>query len=171
MVAGEAGRRFGVNRGWRPDDEKLNAYLKLYIMLFGIGPPATLPSVLAGYVGSPGGKRAWIETALEQGQRKGRWPSNVLVPRDLDGQLENQFDALPLVGGWGLRPLELATLRLQNLLGVSFMNWEALRPSDERTLTQLGGCTVVGTDGKAMFSWLDDGICDTADFDELLESL
>ena len=37
--SGEAGRRFGVSRGWRPDDAGLNPYLKLYLMLFGIGYP------------------------------------------------------------------------------------------------------------------------------------
>jgi hypothetical protein len=36
---------------------------------------------------------------------------------DLSGPTpQNAFDALPLVGGWGRRPLELATLRLQNLI-------------------------------------------------------
>ena len=38
---GEAGRRFGVSRGWLPDDNRLSPFLKLYIMLFGVGPPAT----------------------------------------------------------------------------------------------------------------------------------
>jgi len=75
-------------------------------MLFGIGPPATLPAVLGGYLGNPSGKRAWIETALEQGQKAGRWPDTVLKP-GVGGRLDNQFDSLPLVSGWGLRPLEL----------------------------------------------------------------
>jgi len=165
---GEAGRRFGVSRGWLPDDNRLSPFLKLYIMLFGVGPPATLPAVITGYLGNPSGRRAWIESALEQGQRAGRWPDNVL---DLSGpRVANQFDELPLVGGWGRRPLELATLRLQNLK-MAFENWDALKPTDDRCLTQLGGCVVVGDEGHALFSWLDNGICDVADFDEMLASL
>ena len=163
--SGEAGRSFGVSRGWRADDTEMNAYFKLWLMLFGLGPPMTLAAVVTGYIGNPGGKRAWIETAIEQGQAAGRWPGNVIV----DGQ--NQFNDLPLVGGWGRRPLELATLRLQNLVGVAFQNWDALKPTDERCLTQLGGCTVVGAGGRAGYSWFDNGICDTPNFDELLAKL
>ena len=55
--SGEAGRRFGVNRGWLADDSSLSPFIKLYITLFGVGPPATLPAVLGGYVGNPNGKR------------------------------------------------------------------------------------------------------------------
>jgi len=165
---GEAGRRFGVSRGWKPDDATLNPYLKLYIMLFGVGPPATLPAVVTGYLGNPSGRRAWIESALEQGQRMGRWPDNVL---DLSSaSMQNKFDELPLVGGWGRRPLELATLRLQNLK-MAFDNWEALKPTDDRCLTQLGGCVVVGADGEALYSWIDNGICDVADFDSIIAAL
>ena len=98
---GEAGRKFGVSRGWRPDDSKLNPYLKLYLMLFGIGPPNTLPAVLTGYLGNPAGRNAWIQSALQQGQEAGRWPDNVLDVSD--GKVKNQFDELPLVGGWGRR--------------------------------------------------------------------
>lgn len=162
---GEAGRRFGVSRGWRPDDDGLNPYLKLYLMLFGIGPPQTLPAVITGYLGNPWGKRAWIETALAQGQAAKRWPDTVL-----DAQGANNFDALPVVGTWGRRPLELATLRLQNLK-MAFDNWEALKPTDDRCLTQLGGCAVVGPDGDAQFAWIDNGICDVPDFDDILNQL
>jgi hypothetical protein len=46
--------------------------------------------VLAGYLGDPAGRRAWIETALEQGQRAGRWPDTAL---DLTGGVvKNKFD-------------------------------------------------------------------------------
>ena len=83
----------------------------------------------------------------------------------------DKFDDFPLVGGWGLRPLELATLRLQNLLGIQFAHWEALKPSDERCLTQLGGCAVVDEKGGALFSWVDEGLCDLPDFDSLVEAL
>ena len=36
-----------------------------------------------------------------------------------EGEGEYAFEALPLVGTWGRRPLELATLRLQNMVGLS----------------------------------------------------
>ena len=75
------------------------------------------------------------------------------------------------VSGWGVRPLELATLRLQNLLGVQFANWEALKPVDDRLLTQLGGCTVVGPGGTPLFNWLDRGLCDVVDFEEVVEAI
>ena len=166
--AGEAGRAFGVSRGWRPDDDGLNPFFKLYLMLFGLGPPATLPAVITGYLGNPSGRRAWIETALVQGQRAGRWPDTVF---DLSGpNPQNEFDALPLVGSWGRRPLELATLRLQNLK-MSFDYWNELKPTDDRCLTQLGGCAVVGAGGEALYSWVDNGICDVADFDDMLAAL
>ena len=85
-------------------------------MLFGLGAWATLPAVIGGYIGNPNGNSGWIEGALAQGGRAGRWPDNAL---DLDGSgavVENKFAELPLVGGWGRRPLELATLRLQNMV-------------------------------------------------------
>ena len=60
------------------------------------------------------------------------------------------FDELPVVGDWGRRPLELATLRLQNMIGVSLQNWDALRPRDDQlaVLTQLGGLAI--GDGDAL---------------------
>ena len=64
--AGEAGRRFGVSRGWLPDNEDLSPYLKLLGMLVGLGAGGTLPSVVAGYIGNPWGSNGWIQTALAQ---------------------------------------------------------------------------------------------------------
>ena len=34
---GKAGRAFGVGTGWRPDDEEMSPYLKLFGMLWGLG--------------------------------------------------------------------------------------------------------------------------------------
>merc|ERR1719353_328772 len=125
---GVAGRAFGVSRGWLPDMDKLelgetevplSPYVKLLGMLVGLGAGNTLPSVITGYLGNPNGKRGWIEQALAQGQKAGRWP-NIALDLDESGAVtRNAFDELPLVGGWGRRPLELATLRLQTMLGVS----------------------------------------------------
>lgn len=106
--SGALGREFGVARGWLPDDETVSPYIKLLGMLVGLGAANTLPSVITGYLGNPWGKQGWIERALAQGQQAGRWPD---VALDLDaatGRVQrNAFDELPLVGGWGRRPLEV----------------------------------------------------------------
>jgi hypothetical protein len=169
--AGEAGRRFGVSRGFRPDDAGLSPNLKLFVVGIGLGPPwGTLPAVLAGYVGNPRGRREWIETALLQGQLAGRWPPVLELGED-KSMLRNKFDDFPLLGGWGRRPLELATLRLQNLIGLQVLRWGELKPTDRRCLTQLGGCTVVGPGGEPLFSWVDQGLCDIPDMHDVLGAL
>lgn len=178
--SGDAGRAFGVSRGWLADRDTIelgeslsvpiSPYAKLFGMLFGLGAWLTLPSVVAGYVGNPGGTNRWIVDALAQGQRAGRWPDTAL---DLgaDGRVtRNAFDELPLVGGWGRRPLELATLRLQTMVGVSLANWSELQPDDGRCLTQLGGLLAFEGD-KVLYEWYDQGICNTADFEDLLRKL
>lgn len=170
--AGDAGRDFGVSRGWLPDDEVLGgSYAKLFGMLLGLGAGKTLPSVIAGYIGNPSGTRGWIQSAVAQGQRAGRWPGELVVEVDDAGQVvRNAFDELPLVSGWGRRPLELATLRLQTMLGVSLAHWDELQPTDERCLTQLGGLVAV-KDGKVVFEYRDGGICNVCNFEKLLEAL
>ncbi|KAJ1451863.1 hypothetical protein M885DRAFT_569395 [Pelagophyceae sp. CCMP2097] len=163
--SGALGREWGVSRGWLPD-AALPAYAKLFGMLLGLGALATLPSVITGYLGNPKGKNGWIAAAIQQGQAAGRWPDNVITD---DGG--NKFDDLPVVGAWGRRPLELATLRLQNMIGVSINNWDALKPVDDRCLTQLGGCALFDEQNELTFFWRDNGICNVADFDALLEAL
>jgi len=168
--SGEAGRKFGVGTGWMPESD-LNPYAKLLGMLVGLGASATLPSVIAGYIGNPGGTSAWIESSLAQGQKAGRWP-DMALDLDPEGKVtRNAFAELPVVGGWGRRPLELATLRLQTMIGVSLGNWKELEPTDERCLTQLGGCVVVGPGAEEKFKWIDGGICNTANFEEIVEAL
>ncbi|CAM9836066.1 unnamed protein product [Heterosigma akashiwo] len=172
---GEAGRSFGCARGWRPDDKEMSPYVKLFGMLWGLGAWATLPSVLGGYLGNPWAAAPWVETALAQGQAAGRWPGTALVLGAGGEVVENRFAALPGVGGWGRRPLELATLRLQNMVGLSLKDWEALKPSDAAlaagVLTQLGGCAVYGPGGEERYAWRDAGICHVARFEDLLETL
>ena len=176
---GAAGRAFGVSRGWLPDQDTielgensvpLSPYVKLLGMLLGLGAGNTLPSVITGYLGNPSGKNGWIEQALAQGQRAGRWPDVALDLDEAGGVTRNAFDELPLVGGWGRRPLELATLRLQTMLGVSLAKWDELQPTDDRCLTQLGGL-VVARDGATVFEYRDNGICAVCDFEELVEAL
>mmetsp|Transcript_5241 Transcript_5241/g.15240 ORF Transcript_5241/g.15240 Transcript_5241/m.15240 type:complete len:334 (+) Transcript_5241:147-1148(+) len=169
---GEAGRKFGVSRGFRPDDDSLPPFLKQFFSGIGIGPPwMTLPAVLPGYFGDPNGRREWIEESLKQGQLAGRWP-NVLELDEDERILSNKFDDTPLgVGSWGRRPFELATLRLQNIIGIQIKHWSKLKPVDDRCLTQHGGCTVVGKGGSASYSWVDRGLCDVPDMHHILEIL
>ena len=78
----------------------LSPYVKLLGMLVGLGAGNTLPSVITGYLGNPNGKRGWIEQALAQGQRAGRWPDLALDLDESGAVTRNAFDELPLVGGW-----------------------------------------------------------------------
>ena len=92
-----------------------------------------------------------------------------------EGEGEYAFEALPLVGTWGRRPLELATLRLQNMVGLSLARWSELKPDDEYidgsgVLTQLGGCVLLDGSGGVKYEWKDSGICATADFRRLLRA-
>lgn len=168
---GESGRQFGVSRGWRPDDDRISPILKTTVVGLGFGPPwGTLPAVLTGYIGNPNGRREWIEESLKQGQLFGRWPQ-VLDIADDGNVVGNKFDDFPLLSGWGRRPFELATLRLQNLVDIQIKHWDELKPVDDRCLTQLGGCTIVSDDGVPIYSWLDTGLCDIPDFDKLLSEL
>jgi hypothetical protein len=170
---GQAGRTFGVGRGWLPENQDINPFLKLFGMLFGLGAWATLPAVIGGYVGNPFVAQPWIEDALAVGQRKKRWPGNAL---ELQGEevILNKFTELPLVGSWPRRPLELATLRLQSMLGISLAKWQELAPDKEAlgngVLTQLGGCVVVDN-GQVLFEWRDPGICAVANFEDLLKKI
>jgi hypothetical protein len=168
---GEAGRRFGVNRGFRPDDDGIPVGLKVTVVGLGFGPPwGTLPAVLTGYFGNPNGRREWIEESLKQGQLAGRWPE--VLELGQDGKIVgNKFDNFPLLSGWGRRPFELATLRLQNIVDIQMKHWGDLKPVDDRCLTQLGGCTIVESDGKAVYSWVDQGLCDVPDMNQVVKLL
>ncbi len=170
-VEGAAGRAFGVGRGWLADRDDISPYVKLFGMLIGLGAAGTLPSVIAGYIGNPSGVNGWIESALLQGEEAGRWPNGVVEPDGGGGAASNSFSELPLVGGWGRRPLELATLRLQNMVGVSLANWRELGAQDDRCITQLGGCALLSADGEVLYEWRDTGICNTAHFEDLLRAL
>ena len=168
---GHAGRAFGVGRGWLPENADVNPFLKLFGMLWGLGAWATLPAVIGGYLGNPWKGQPWIVDALAVGQRQGRWPDTAL---ELDGASvkKNKFDDLPWVGEWKRRPLELATLRLQSMLGISLSQWKELSPDEQAleagVLTQLGGCLVVDGEGKVVFDWKDPGICAVANFEDIV---
>jgi len=170
------GKKWGVGRGFLPDDEDVNPYLKLFGMLWGLGAWATLPAVIGGYIGNPFVPQRWIEDALAVGQKKDRWPNTALDLSE-DGRIElNKFTELPVVGEWPRRPLELATLRLQSMIGISLKEWKKLAPNEEAleagVLTQLGGCIVVdGSTLETVYDWKDPGICAVANFEDIVKRL
>jgi len=169
--SGICGQKFGVNLGWRSDDDSLSPYFKLYMMLFGFGAWATLPSVIGGYIGNPFKPQPWIETAMRDNIVKRRFPTNGLTLDSDNLIISNKFSELPLVGSWPRRPLELATLRLQNMIGISFQNWSELLPSNLNLLTQLGGCVVLDSNANEIYKFMDRGICDVCNFEKLLEEI
>ena len=173
---GKAGKAFGVGTGWRPDDKEMSPFVKLFGMLWGLGAWATLPAVIGGYIGNPFTPQPWIEDAMAVGQRKGRWPDMALVVDDnSDKVITNKFTELPVVGSWPRRPLELATLRLQNMMDISIKNWKELAPSEEAldagVLTQLGGCVICDENGNPIYEYKDPGICAVANFEDILEKI
>jgi len=142
-----------------------------------LGAWATLPAVIGGYIGNPFVPQGWIEDALAVGQRKNRWPTNALeLSQDCTSVQVNKFSELPVVGTWPRRPLELATLRLQSMVGISLKNWEKLAPDEVSlkagVLTQLGGCIVVdGSNLEILYEWKDPGICAIANFEDIVNKL
>jgi len=169
---GIAGRKFGVDEGFCPDDNLIPTALKVTVVGLGFGPPwGTLPAVLSGYFGNPNRNRYWIEESLKQGQIAGRWPNVLELNPNTNEIIGNKFDNFPFLSGWGLRPFELATLRLQNILSIQIKHWNELKPIDDRCLTQLGGCTIVGPGGKPLYSWIDRGLCDVPNIKDVLSSI
>ena len=130
--------RAGGDFAWMEDKTPfVNGYAKLLLMCAGIGSPGTLPAVFGGYFGSKYKDEIFVEG------------SNLDVPAIRK--------AMKLTLGDGyLRPFELATLRLNNMIQI-LNNWEALTPKDSNLLVQRGG-VIVFDDGKAAFRHDDQGI-------------
>ena len=106
---------------------------------------------------------------MQQAQSAGRVPEPLELAAD--GSIaKNRFDDTPLVSDWGVRPFELATMRLQNLI-MQISRYGELGPKDPRCLTQLGGMVVVGAGGEPEYAWLDRGLCDLPDFEDVLGAL
>ncbi|KIZ01932.1 hypothetical protein MNEG_6027 [Monoraphidium neglectum] len=134
-------KALGFSPGFADSVEGVDPYLKLLPMLMGIGSPGTVQEVLRGYVGD----------------RE--------APPVFDGTLGRAFDIL---GKGYQRPLELATLRLQNMVGV-LSKWGDLAPSEKRLLTQQGGCIVF--DGcDVVYRHADPGILKYADVDAVVQA-
>ena len=173
---------------------------------FGDGVQGTFPAIMNGYVGNSSRKNdhPWIQDAFAIGQIKSRWPNFILelsrhdngiddnIGNDHEDDnndnrvssstehrftvLHSKFSDFPYVGNWGRRPFELATLRLQSMMGISVKQWQQLSPNEEAldngVLTQMGGCVVVNADtGEIVYDWKDNGVCATADFESMIHIL
>ncbi|KAJ1440225.1 hypothetical protein B484DRAFT_391408 [Ochromonadaceae sp. CCMP2298] len=159
----------GCYRGWLAADEEhrarwpqgdVNSYVKLFGMIFGLGSPGTIGKVLYGYAGNSGAgpaTRSWVVKALLQGSKKGRFPTLT----------EEAFAKTPPESG--LRPFELATLRLQTGLHI-VLNWGTLGPKNGDMFTRMGGVFVL-VDGQPTYQHYDLGILTYAPRDELLAAL
>ena len=110
-----------------------------------------------------------IQASLQQGQIAGRWPNPLELSDDGERVVANAFDDTPLLGGWGGGRSSSATLRLQNLI-MQAKNWGELKP--RRPLPDAAwGCTVVRAGGEAVYSWVDQGLCDVPDIEQLIDGL
>ncbi|KAJ1634647.1 AhpC/TSA antioxidant enzyme-domain-containing protein [Pavlovales sp. CCMP2436] len=154
---GSCHKALGFSPGALPDLQ-LPAGAKLLAMLAGVDSPGTVEAVLKGYLGDVNASPGWVGLALEQGAQQGRFPTS-LSP--------NAFDS---VGTTGLRPFELATLRLQNMAGI-LKNWEALAPSDPALCIQQGGTLVYDWKGELIYRYADEGILLYTPVDEMLTAM
>eukprot|EP00877_Chromochloris_zofingiensis_P011333 jgi/Chrzof1/6453/Cz18g11140.t1 len=137
--SGACYKALGFNPGFAADVD-INPYLKLLPMLMGIGSPGTVQEVLRGYVGDRGSKPVF------------------------DGS--TPFDIL---GNGYQRPFELATLRLNNMIGV-LSKWGSLSPPDTNLLVQQGG--TLAFDGQDLiFKHEDSGILKYTDVEQLVMAI
>ncbi|KAK9812732.1 hypothetical protein WJX72_002816 [[Myrmecia] bisecta] len=127
----------GFSKGFGADLD-INPYMKLLPMLMGIGSPGTVQEVLRGYVGDRHAKPVF----------EGQTPFNML-------------------GQGYQRPFELATLRLNNMIGI-LPKWVELSPPKQELLTQQGG-TLVFNGAQTVFRHDDSGILKYTDVYALRE--
>ncbi|CBJ48830.1 conserved unknown protein [Ectocarpus siliculosus] len=149
-ATGQAYSALGFSNGFEPrlpGDRKINPYLRLLPMLAGIGSPGTIQAVLKGYVGDPNSNADWVSSALSMVDNK-------------------EFDFL---GTRGSRPLEVATLRLQNMRQI-VTKWNKLAPPDKELITQQGG-TVVFEGRDKIYNYKDKGILVYTDVLEMLKTI
>lgn len=117
----------------------LSPYLRLLPMLLGIGSPGTLGKVIYGYFGDRSYDPKWTVETLKS-TATGSFP--YVDPAT--------FDAL---GDGYLRPFELATVRLQNMIGI-LGQWGTLIPDNQDLVVQQGGTLVM--DGEETVYRFDD---------------
>lgn len=118
-----------------------NAWLNLLLMCAGIGSPGTLAEVWRGYRGDRQAPQLIADEAVVR--------TGILPP--LKGA------SFKLAGGSGCqRPLELATLRLRNMVE-SLSHWRTYVP-DGSYLTQRGGTFLFDAQGNLLYEHRDRGL-------------
>ncbi|CAE7491911.1 unnamed protein product [Symbiodinium natans] len=185
--SGACHQALGFSTGALPQyKENLNPYFRVFLMLLGVGSPGTIRTVLGGYFGNTalGSEEvSWVDEALKQGAQKGRFPTS--VPRRLPWEEKptdgaEEWADLATAGStvWsnrgfgetGLRPFELATVRLQNMVGGIIANWDSLKPADDELLVQQGGAIIF--DGEEVkYFFRDKGILTYAPVATALKAL
>ncbi|CAE7621873.1 unnamed protein product [Symbiodinium sp. CCMP2592] len=185
--SGACHQALGFSTGALPQyKESLNPYFRVFLMLLGVGSPGTIRTVLGGYFGNTAlalEETSWVDEALKQGAQKGRFPTS--VPRRLPWE-EKPADGGPEwvelasagsevwnnrgFGETGLRPFELATVRLQNMMGGIIANWDSLKPADDELLVQQGGAIIFDGEEVSYF-FRDKGILTYAPVTTALQSL
>jgi len=133
---------FGRDSPAQPQSNGASPYLRLLPMLLGMGSPGTLGKVVYGYFGDRSVDPAWIPATLKA-TATGAFP--YVAPE--------MFDRL---GAGYLRPFELATVRLQNMIGI-LNDWDNLIPANQDLVVQQGG-TLVLDQGEAIYRFDDKGI-------------
>lgn len=173
-ASGACHRALGFSQGALPQyADQLNPYFRVFLMLLGVGSPGTIQTVLSGYFGNrdfTAEQTSWVDEALKQGAAQGRFPTR--VPRRLPWEAampgEDQWVDVADAGSsiWdgrgfgetGLRPFELATVRLQNMVSGIIEHWDELKPPDDELLVQQGGAVVLRNGGEAVYYYRDKGI-------------
>jgi len=133
---------FGRSSPLQAQTNGVSPYLRLLPMLVGLGSPGTLQKVIYGYFGDRSWEPLWIKAQLAQ-TATGSFP--YVEPE--------MFDK---VGTGYLRPFELATVRLQNMIGI-LNNWFDLIPTNADLVVQQGA-TLVLENGSTLYKFEDKGI-------------
>ncbi|CAM9558770.1 unnamed protein product [Chrysoparadoxa australica] len=131
----------------------MNPYARLLPMLAGIGSPGTISRVLKGE---------------SKGLDLVENPSN-----GLDGLTHANRALCHLITDClcpgGTRPLELATLRLQNMIQI-LTKWPKLAPENSELITQQGG-TLVFEGKDVIYEYKDKGILVYTDILDMLRAI
>ena len=115
---------------------KLNNFLNLFLMCSGIGSPGTLKEVIRGYYGDKKAKNIFKEGDVIR----------IFKGFEFNASL---FDNAGLINN--LRPFELATRRLQNLIEV-ISKWSIYMPNN-KFITQRGGTFLIDSDGDSIYNF------------------
>ena len=130
-------RALGLYAGLQPPS---GPWPGLMLMCAGIGSPGTLAEVLRGYSGD---RKAAERISADQVVPLGRL---LTIRGSLFGRLGRGY----------LRPFELATVRLQNMVEV-LGHWRTYVPRDD-FITQRGGTYLLEVDDSVLYSYSDRGI-------------